>query len=236
MAGLAVLAGLAQASAASYEISSFSDPSTPLVFTGATGWVVQDSLITSSPPTALNVGVATNPMGGNATATFGDGSVSVISPAGGRAYGEVGFYGYAGPPTFANVDTAPYNYYALTFSGATGELNIVAEMFSDFPTGPATYYIDSEVNVAPPASGPFTVYLPILTGPLAAGFNRADVNGFFFEIDVASDAVGPSWAVTNFALTSSAPEPSTWAMLALGFVGLACVRLRLSRRPAFPSA
>jgi hypothetical protein len=184
-------------SASTYEIDNF--------YAGATAADANASVYVNSSP------LATYSYGGGSLSTLANGSPNGIYDI------QVGYAAWGSPQNFGlSFNTTPYKYYELSFSGAVGYLNINAEMYSD--TGP-TYYTSNGVNYVPGAGG-FNVYIPIGT---ASGFNYANVNGFFFEIETAQSS---GWTVTNFALTTSVPEASTWAMMILGFAGVGLMAYR----------
>ncbi len=148
---------------------------------------------------------------GATNVSYGAGALTVSSDAGVIPFAQVGYDAYAGNPV--TVDTTPYKYYELSFSGGSGFLNVNAEMYSS--TGPV-YYTSNGVNVG--ATGhPFNVYIPIGS---ASGFDFTNVSGFLFEIEAFNVGAGPSWTVDNFQLSTTAPEPSTWILMLAGFGGL----------------
>lgn len=58
----------------------------------------------------------------------------------------------------------------------------------------------------------------------------ANANGYFF----AADVIGPKGGTGSIAaddITTIVPEPSTWAMMLIGFAGLAFTRYRRRRSP-----
>jgi hypothetical protein len=64
------------------------------------------------------------------------------------------------------------------------------------------------------------------TGPLATA--STDVEQIFIGIDAASGSTAQGFA-DNVSLTSSVPEPSTWAMLLTGFAALGFMGFRRTR-------
>jgi PEP-CTERM motif len=69
-----------------------------------------------------------------------------------------------------------------------------------------------------------------------ATLNVGDSSGRFFESYFASNPVHPEYAsmnvffdVTNIAVAPAVPEPSTWAMLLIGFAGIAAAGFRKRR-------
>lgn len=230
-AGLLTIALAPWASAASYVVDNFAAPATAAGYSLVGLGTLFSGLVPGSLPTNLNVVSDVNPLNALTTTSYGGGALTLTSPSLGRAYAQVGYGAYAaGSPM--SVDTTSYNYFELSFARANEVLNINAELYSASPTGPLIYYDANGVNVAPaPGNKPFDVFIAI---PSPAGFNRADVNGIFFEIDVANNTLGSSWAINNFALTTSAPEPAAWTILLVGAGGLGAVtrRGRRGNRPA----
>ena len=55
-------------------------------------------------------------------------------------------------------------------------------------------------------------------------------------VDPAASGGPPFSLLDGVSLTGSAPEPSTWAMMFIGFAGLACAGLRNRRRSAISAA
>lgn len=217
LAAFAVLSG-PSASAAVFDVDNFSH--TPVESFSSTGLgTIVSTLVNTSPEATLTAASFINPDDATTTVSYGGGGLSLASPTNGLAYAVMGYDAFARPATNPSIDTTPYNYYELTFASANQPLNINFLLYSGSPTGPNTYYTSNGVNVAP-AGHPFTVFLPILDTP---GFNRADVNGLLFEIDVAGSSRGSAWTITDFALTSSAPEPDAWALALVGFGAMGAV-------------
>ena len=121
-------ATLGEAQAATFEIDNFGSPSKPLSWSG-TG-VIVDQLVTTSALLYVNASGATN-------VSYGAGALTVSSDAGVIPFAQVGYDAYAGTPV--SVDTTPYKYYELSFSGGSGSLNITAEMYSS--TGPCVLHL-----------------------------------------------------------------------------------------------
>ena len=186
-----------------YVIDDFGTPSTALSFSGSGTGSIVDQLVPGARATFLQADTDVNPLDGVATVSYGGGQLTVSSPSQGRTYASVGYDDFANHLHDTSLDTTPYNYFEFQFAYSDKPININALLYSGTPTGPNIYYDGGSANVDPPKSGgPFTVYIPI---PAPAGFDRANVNGEYFEIDVASNQVGTGWALDKFALTSGTP-------------------------------
>lgn len=195
-----------EAQAATYEIDHFGSPSSALSWSGTGAGVVVDEQVTTS--AFLYVITSATSLAEVTNVSYGAGALTVSSDAGVIPFAQVGYDAYAGNPV--SVDTTPYKYYELSFSGGSGFLNINAEMFSS--TGPV-YYTSNGVNVGA-TTHPFDVYIPIGS---VSGFDFTNVNGFLFEIEAFNVGAGPNWTVDNFQLSTTAPEPSTWILMLAGF-------------------
>jgi len=91
--------------------------------------------------------------------------------------------------------------------------------------------------------GPYTATLTAYDGPTLLGTSSYSATGlmtslpgtlpsFYFSAPaITSITIDTSTDSTGFAI-GSVPEPSTWAMMALGFMGLGLVGYRSSRRVA----
>ena len=93
----------------------------------------------------------------------------------------------------------------------------------------ASYTFTALLNGAPVDSGTATV------GPTTAyfGFTGVDFNEITIAVSDPGPGPGPFWLIGNLELGASpVPEPSTWAMMLLGFVGLGYVGYRRSARLA----
>ena len=210
--------------AASYQVDNFMTPATPVTYSASGLGTVFLGEVPGT-LTSLNVVSDVNPSNAVTTTSYGGGALTLTSPSDGRAYAQVGYgaFGYS----YSHIDTTPYHYFELSFARANEVLNINAVMYSATPTGPAIYYDGNGINVSPaPGGGPFNVFFAI---PSPTGFNRSDVNGILFEIDVANNTLGSSWAIDNFALTTGVPEPAAWTIMLIGLGGLGG-SARLSRR------
>lgn len=100
-------------------------------------------------------------------------------------------------------------------------------------------FVASEINAFDPTTGAFIGTIPINTGATAPGglWSLAFGNGvaggsntLFFTDGINGEADG------LFGSISAVPEPSTWAMLLLGFAGVGLMAYRRKSKPAFRAA
>jgi len=99
----------------------------------------------------------------------------------------------------------------------------------DNPGSPISVFPGSgfriEVSGAPSGDAVF--------GPGSSTFATESPAGFTniseLDINLVSLAGGTTFAVDNIVLSSAVPEPSTWAMMALGFIGLGFAGYRKGR-------
>jgi len=100
-----------------------------------------------------------------------------------------------------------------------------------FSSNPGTTYSVSPISTGMPtfAGGLLTASVPIT---LASGFNRV-----IFTYTSLSDAghagfqgiADEGWGLTSGTVTSAVPEPSTWAMMFIGLLGLGFLMRRSPR-------
>jgi hypothetical protein len=125
-----------------------------------------------------------------------------------------GSYSYSGE--YELLDTHPTGVIGEVFAGAT-------ELYSGTLTGPGA----KESTVTPGESETFSGSVSLLAGEtLTFAVNR---DGNF-----GADSTGLTATITSLALgpttASSVPEPSTWAMMLLGFLGLGFAGYHKARR------
>ena len=58
------------------------------------------------------------------------------------------------------------------------------------------------------------------------GWSGGPITTIQFELTSASDDTANDFAIGAVSLETAVPEPSTWAMMALGFAGLGFLRYR----------
>ena len=98
----------------------------------------------------------------------------------------------------------------------------------------------SEINAFDPITGAFIGSIPINTGAngpgglwsllFGSGGSNGDPNTLFFTDGINGEADG------LFGAISAVPEPSTWAMLLLGFAGIGFMAYRRKSKPALMAA
>jgi len=115
------------------------------------------------------------------------------------------------------TDASPYYY-----PGGGGAYDTFDNVFS--PTQP---YVDG-LGVAFSAGGYlFTVYSQP-TGPSS--------NAYYLEanqVDYSGSLFSPGELITEGSITVAVPEPSTWAMMILGFAGVGFMAYRRKSKPSF---
>ena len=134
----------------------------------------------------------------------------------------------SGPATLSGGEITQH--YNGTFSITSGANNYLSGTFSDAVFGAGGALTLSASNPSPTQSVSFTSN--VIAPDLISAFNRAASLSF--------TDVSPSAAIVNTTLrsfhsdvsgdfSSSVPEPSTWAMMLLGFAGLGYVGFRKAR-------
>jgi len=68
------------------------------------------------------------------------------------------------------------------------------------------------------------------------GWSGGPITTIQFELTSASDDTANDFAIGAVSLETAVPEPSTWAMMLLGFAGLGFAGYRASRRTAVARA
>jgi hypothetical protein len=125
-------------------------------------------------------------------------------------------------------------------AGATYSLSVDIGQRSDYPLEGFTIELGyNTTNI-------FSNFQPFLTSfdpggiPAAGTFERVTVSGVAplsaagQQIIISLASVGPGESQANWdavALSSSVPEPSTWAMMLLGFVGIGFMAYRRKGKP-----
>jgi len=134
----------------------------------------------------------------------------------------------SGPATLSGGEITQH--YNGTFSITSGANNYLSGTFADAVFGAGGALTLSASNPSPTQSVNFTSN--VIAPDLISAFNRA--------MSLSFTDVSPSAAIVNTTLrtfrsdvsgdfSSSVPEPSTWAMMLLGFAGLGYVGFRKAR-------
>ena len=120
--------------------------------------------------------------------------------------------------------------YAGTFSIIGGGINYLSGTFSDAIFGSGSGLVITASNPSPTESVTFTS--DVIAPDLLAAFDRAASLSF---TDVGPDARIVLGTLASFKsdvsgdFSATVPEPSTWAMMLLGFAGLGYVGFRKAR-------
>jgi hypothetical protein len=172
------------------------------------------------------------------------------APLAGGVYTSLGTDGPSAPAGFANAVTAPASPWVITLTHP-GTLTVVDIQAS----GDQFQLFDNGVAMTPAAS-PFTgagqnpgqAALPggLTSAPTAGAYVGADINAALgnadfssgtFQLSLGVNSITGTWLAGPNAngsgdfdfIASSVPEPSTWAMMVLGFAGLGFAGYRKSR-------
>lgn len=148
--------------------------------------------------------------------------------------GNTGFTGVTG--SFSGVDPQDGSYQA--YMGGVGSLGYISQTFADVLGQTYTVSVweaglggtPSEFDIAingtdfvdinPAPASPYTQYTFTFTG---TGSDTLSISG-------QND---PSYQlIDNVSVTAGVPEPSTWAMMLIGFAGLGFARYRRARKGA----
>lgn len=133
----------------------------------------------------------------------------------------INFVNTGGPhtPFTYNLNATPTSITFVNFAIFSAALTSEATPYGTFNHG-----VDMDGKQGEPGSqhGPldFTVF-----GITTANFN-ANALGYFFAADLIQLSNGATGSVAAGALTPAVPEPSTWAMMLLGFFGVGFLAYR----------
>ena len=125
---------------------------------------------------------------------------------------------------------------SLTFNSAVGSGASTLRFFADPANGQP-----AGVGLNIPGQLLFTTNGTPVTDPDSfAGTNASpfSANGLFSLTETANLALKAGGSITGFNMseaTSAVPEPSTWAMLGLGFAGLAFFGVKRARKDRLAS-
>jgi len=136
----------------------------------------------------------------------------------------------SGPATVSGGEITQH--YNGTFSITSGATNYLSGTFSDAVFGAGGALTLSASNPSPTQSVTFTSN--VIAPNLISAFNRA-MSLSFTDVNPAAGVGGIPLSLNSFKsdvsgdFSSSVPEPSTWAMMLLGFTGLGYVGFRKAR-------
>jgi hypothetical protein len=94
----------------------------------------------------------------------------------------------------------------------------------------------------PITTNQFTVELSAFSGPLNLDVievsfgNDPDLNAGSIVLSLGQFAPGLGFAAPSFAINAAVPEPSTWAMMILGFTGIGFMAYRRKAKPLLMAA
>ncbi|WP_170153452.1 PEP-CTERM sorting domain-containing protein [Roseiarcus fermentans] len=127
-------------------------------------------------------------------------------------------YGYAGTPNATGFE--------ITFTGNAASSIIATGNY-------APYFWDATSNIVWDVS----VSGAQVTWSAPAGASLASGDKYYTYVDFSDDTAGGSNSGFSAAFTgaAAAPEPATWAMMALGFAGLGFAGFRARRAAAVPA-
>ncbi len=136
------------------------------------------------------------------------------------------YYGSVGPDAIGDTGVVYDGLWNLTSANATA-LTLDVINVENYISGAITFFVTQGANTATysmtvPSPGQIAIDLDSFAGIGAVDRSIIDKVGFTFNHVVAQDI-----ALDNFS-TSVVPEPGTYALMAVGLLGLAFVRRRAS--------
>jgi hypothetical protein len=143
---------------------------------------------------------------------------------GGSAYTIGGFLGSGGATNIVYhgaTSSTPFTNWLVYF---TGQVTM---------THGQTFDVQHDDGLQLKIGGTMAVDLPGPTGPVVTTYTWAGATGnYAFQLAYGECCTAPAVLATNLPLTNAVPEPSTWAMMLLGFAGLGFAGYRRSRKEA----
>ena len=139
--------------------------------------------------------------------------------------------------TAAELEGGPADNYNITFTNETSATTIIINVTGNFaePSGEnfnGDTYLNEHViwNFENATSASFKFWHGAVLAGDATVSNTSPIEGFLYAKDF--NGTGELHDFPFQGAISSVPEPSTWAMMALGFAGLGFAGLRRRKRPA----
>jgi PEP-CTERM motif len=152
-------------------------------------------------------------------------SLTVTTTTGGTLDMAIGATGFVGPVTVVQVSGSGTFIDTL---GGSGALSFAADTTNTQGADTSTDLPGTNIGTFP-----FSVTLDpdSISGSTSRAFSAA---GLFSMTEGAAFTINPGGEIVGFneAMNAVVPEPSTWAMMLIGFAGLAYVGYRASRRTA----
>jgi hypothetical protein len=190
-------------------------PGTPLVIENATVIIPGSSTLTSTGgPDAIPV---------TGTLSFGANTLLTFAPAGGLLFGITDANGGAGTG-YSTVDAAG----GLSITATSGSPFVIS-LYS-FAPGTNQPYVTDAANFN---SSLFYSWTLVSSPTPITTFNAADfyIDSSSFRNPTGTGEFFVSLSGDNLMLNfSPVPEPSTWALISIGAVGLGAIGMRRSRR------
>ena len=137
--------------------------------------------------------------------------------------------------TFFDTNPFPPATFTMSILGPSDNLLYSAEG----STGASTHDFFASNSIT---TNQFTVELSAFSGPLNLDLiyvvfgNDPILSPDSIELTVGQAAPGLGLPLTSFAINAAVPEPSTWAMMILGFAGIGFMAYRRKSKPALMAA
>jgi hypothetical protein len=146
---------------------------------------------------------------------------------------DIRFFSDGTPTETSNVFTVPINGVTTTVAGP-GALGSILSLLSNFIANLDLNTLTYDANSTRVSLGALLSFKPTSTIDLSgASFATSGTDVLLNVLQLGPATIEPAGDVTFTAVgdvTSSVPEPSTWAMVILGFAGVGFIARRRSRR------
>jgi PEP-CTERM motif len=197
------------------------------IATVGAGSVAQAETIDFAVAVVDGVGMGfTGPNLQSSTAFQFDGSLLAVSSIG--AGDDSGLVPFTGAITTNNVVTlSPTD---VMYGAGTGPSMLGTDVLKTWTAGDGDKFTETLTNVASINRATANAITVVLTGTVS------DADGIFKSVPIdfifnANQAGGPGHSIgASFTNTTTVPEPATWVMMALGFVGLGYAAVRRSAK------